>query len=82
MERATAAGITWGDRGSTRKDHSSDIRAHRQGSVHADPGTSRLAPHPPGSAQRVGMAPSEGAALAQRQGHHGEVAYADITLEL
>jgi RNA polymerase sigma factor (sigma-70 family) len=41
----------------------------------------RLVPNPPGFAQRVGMVPSEGAALAQRQGHHIEVAYADITLE-
>ena len=32
--------------------------------------------------QRVGMAPSEGVALAQRQGHHIEVAYADLALEL
>jgi hypothetical protein len=39
------------------------------------------APNPPGSAQRVGMVPSEGAALAQRHRHHIEVAYADITLE-
>jgi len=31
--------------------------------------------------QRVGMVPSEGVALAQRQGHHIEVAYADLTLE-
>ena len=43
--------------------------------------TGRLVPNPPGFAQRVGMVPSDGAALAQRQGHHIEVAYADITLE-
>jgi RNA polymerase sigma factor (sigma-70 family) len=43
--------------------------------------TGRLVPNPTGFAQWVGMVPSEGAALAQRQGHHIEVAYADITLE-
>ncbi|HET6812818.1 MAG TPA: hypothetical protein VFJ69_02245 [Actinomycetota bacterium] len=43
--------------------------------------TGRLVPNPPGFAQRVGMVPQEGAALAGRQGHHIEVAYADITLE-
>jgi hypothetical protein len=43
--------------------------------------TGRLVPNPPEHAQRVGMVPSEGAALGQRQGHHIEVAYADITLE-
>ena len=43
--------------------------------------TGRLVPNPPGFAQRVGMVSSEGAALARRQGHHIEVAYADITLE-
>jgi RNA polymerase sigma factor (sigma-70 family) len=43
--------------------------------------TGRLVPNPPGFAQRVGMVPEEGAALAGRQGHHIEVAYDDITLE-
>jgi RNA polymerase sigma factor (sigma-70 family) len=43
--------------------------------------TGRLVPNPPGFAQRVGMVPAEGAALVQRQGHHIEVAYADISLE-
>jgi hypothetical protein len=43
--------------------------------------TGRLVPNPPGFAQRVGMVPEEGAALIERQGHHIEVAYADITLE-
>jgi hypothetical protein len=43
--------------------------------------TGRLVPNPPGFAQRVGMVPEEGAALAGRQGHHIEVAYGDITLE-
>jgi hypothetical protein len=43
--------------------------------------TGRLIPNPPGFTQRVGMVPQEGAALAGRQGHHIEVAYADITLE-
>jgi hypothetical protein len=43
--------------------------------------TGRLVPNPPGFARRVGMVPEEGAALAGRQGHHIEVAYADITLE-
>jgi RNA polymerase sigma factor (sigma-70 family) len=43
--------------------------------------TGRLVPSPPGFAERVGMVPSEGAALAGRQAHHIEVAYADITLE-
>jgi hypothetical protein len=43
--------------------------------------TGRLVPNPPGLAQRVGMVPQEGVALAGRQGHHIEVAYADITLE-
>jgi RNA polymerase sigma factor (sigma-70 family) len=43
--------------------------------------TGRLVPNPPGFAQQVGMVPEEGAALAERQGHHIEVAYADITLE-
>lgn len=41
--------------------------------------TGRLIPNPPGFTQRVGMVPQEGAALAGRQGHHIEVAYADIT---
>src|SRR5215218_1865974 len=43
--------------------------------------TGRLVPNPPGFAERVGMVPEEGAALAGRQGHHIEVAYGDITLE-
>jgi hypothetical protein len=43
--------------------------------------TGRLVPNPPGESRRVGMVPSEGAALAQRQGHHIRVAYAAITLE-
>jgi RNA polymerase sigma factor (sigma-70 family) len=43
--------------------------------------TGRLVPNPPGFARRVGMVPSEGAALAGRQGYHIEVAYADLTLE-
>jgi hypothetical protein len=43
--------------------------------------TGRLVPNPPGFVERVGMVPEEGAALAGRQGHHIEVAYADITLE-
>ncbi|HYN16493.1 MAG TPA: sigma-70 family RNA polymerase sigma factor, partial [Actinomycetes bacterium] len=43
--------------------------------------TGRLVPSPPGFAERVGMVPSEGAALAGRQAHHIEVDYADITLE-
>jgi len=43
--------------------------------------TGRLVPNPPGFARRVGMVPTEGAALAARQGYHIEVAYADITLE-
>jgi RNA polymerase sigma factor (sigma-70 family) len=43
--------------------------------------TGRLVPNPPGFAQQVGMVPSEGAALVERQGHHIEVAYADIALE-
>jgi RNA polymerase sigma factor (sigma-70 family) len=43
--------------------------------------TGRLVPNPPGFAQRVGMVPSEGAVLVERQGHHIEVAYADISLE-
>src|SRR5215211_2511594 len=43
--------------------------------------TGRLVPNPPGFAQRVGIVPAEGAALVERQGHHIEVAYADITLE-
>ena len=43
--------------------------------------TGRLVASPPGFAQRVGMVPEEGAALAGRQGHHIEVDYADITLE-
>jgi RNA polymerase sigma factor (sigma-70 family) len=43
--------------------------------------TGRLVPNPPGFARRVGMVPTEGAALASRQGHHIEVAYADIRLE-
>jgi hypothetical protein len=51
------------------------VRPGRQASF-----TGRLVPNPPGFAQRVGMVPSEGAALAQRQGHHIEVAYADVTL--
>src|SRR5215218_3704874 len=40
--------------------------------------TGRLVPNPPGFAERVGMVPEEGAALAGRQGHHIEVAYGDI----
>jgi hypothetical protein len=43
--------------------------------------TGRLVPSPPGFAERVGMVPSEGAALSGRQAHHIEVAYDDITLE-
>jgi RNA polymerase sigma factor (sigma-70 family) len=43
--------------------------------------TGRLVPNPPGFAQQTGMVPSEGAALVERQGHHIEVAYADIRLE-
>jgi hypothetical protein len=43
--------------------------------------TGRLVPTPPGFAQRVGMVPEEGAALVERQGHHIEVAYADIALQ-
>ena len=43
--------------------------------------TGRLVPNPPGFARRVGMLPAEGAALADRQGYHIEVAYADLTLE-
>jgi RNA polymerase sigma factor (sigma-70 family) len=43
--------------------------------------TGRLVPNPPGFVRRVGMLPSEGAALAGRQGYHIEVAYADISLE-
>jgi RNA polymerase sigma factor (sigma-70 family) len=42
--------------------------------------TGRLVPSPPGFAERVGMVPEEGATLAERQAHHIEVAYADITL--
>ena len=43
--------------------------------------TGRLVPNPPEFAERIGMVPEEGAALTGRQGHHIEVAYADITLE-
>jgi hypothetical protein len=43
--------------------------------------TGRLVPNPPGFAERVGMVPAEGVALAEGHGHHIEVAYADITLE-
>src|SRR5918999_876539 len=43
--------------------------------------TGRLVPNPPGFARQVGMVPSEGAARVERQGHHIEVAYADIALE-
>ena len=43
--------------------------------------TGRLVPNPPGFAREVGVVPGEGAALVDRQGHHIEVAYADITLE-
>jgi hypothetical protein len=43
--------------------------------------TGRLVPSPPGFAERVGMVPTEGAALSGRQAHHIEVAYDDITLE-
>jgi hypothetical protein len=43
--------------------------------------TGRLVPNPPGFAQRVGMVSSEGAVRVERQGHHIEVAYADISLE-
>ena len=43
--------------------------------------TGRLVPNPPGFARRVGVVPAEGAALIERQGHHIEVAYADISLE-
>ena len=38
-------------------------------------------PNPPGFVRRVGMRPAEGAALADRQGYHIEVRYADLTLE-
>jgi hypothetical protein len=41
----------------------------------------RLVPNPTGLAQRVGMVPAEGAALAQHQGHHLEVATPTSTLE-
>jgi hypothetical protein len=43
--------------------------------------TGRLVPSPPGFAREAGVVPGEGAALLGRQGHHIEVAYADITLE-
>jgi RNA polymerase sigma factor (sigma-70 family) len=43
--------------------------------------TGRLVPNPPGFARQVGIVPEEGAALAERQAHHIEVAYADITLD-
>ena len=43
--------------------------------------TGRLVPNPPGFARQVGIVPAEGAALVERQGHHIEVAYTDITLE-
>jgi RNA polymerase sigma factor (sigma-70 family) len=43
--------------------------------------TGRLVASPPGFARRVGMVPAEGEAMAERQAHHIEVAYADITLE-
>jgi RNA polymerase sigma factor (sigma-70 family) len=43
--------------------------------------TGRLVPNPPGFARRAGIVPAEGAALVERQGHHIEVAYADITRE-
>jgi hypothetical protein len=43
--------------------------------------TGRLVPSPPGFAERVGMVPTEGAALSGRQAHHIEVAYDHITLE-
>jgi RNA polymerase sigma factor (sigma-70 family) len=43
--------------------------------------TGRLVPNPPGFARRVGMLPAEGAVLADRQGYHIEVAYADLTLD-
>ena len=43
--------------------------------------TGRLVPNPPGFVQRVGVVPAEGAAQVDRQGHHIEVAYADISLE-
>jgi RNA polymerase sigma factor (sigma-70 family) len=52
------------------------VRAGRRASF-----TGRLVPNPPGFARRVGMVPAEGAALADRQGYHIEVAYADITLD-
>jgi RNA polymerase sigma factor (sigma-70 family) len=43
--------------------------------------TGRLVPNRPGFVQRVGVVPAEGAAQVERQGHHIEVAYADISLE-
>lgn len=43
--------------------------------------TGRLVPNTPGFARQVGIVPAEGAALVERQGHHIEVAYTDITLE-
>jgi RNA polymerase sigma factor (sigma-70 family) len=43
--------------------------------------TGRLVPNPPGFARQMGMVATEGAALVERQGHHIEVAYADITME-
>jgi hypothetical protein len=43
--------------------------------------TGRLVPSPPGFAERVGMVPTEGAALSGRQAHHIEVAYDDMTVE-
>jgi hypothetical protein len=69
---ATSSGCSW-SAGASRH---SRVRSGQRASF-----AGRLAPNPPGSAQRVGMVPSEGAALAKRQGHHIEVAYADITLE-
>jgi hypothetical protein len=41
----------------------------------------RLVPNPPGFARQVGLLPAEGAALVERQGHHIEVAYADIRVQ-
>jgi hypothetical protein len=43
--------------------------------------TGRLVPNPPGFTRQMGMVATEGAALVGRQGHHIEVAYADITME-
>ena len=53
-----------------------EVRSGRRASF-----TGRLVPNPPGFARRVGVLPAEGATLADRQGYHIEVAYADLTLE-